>query len=156
MPLFRLYQYSNVVGCKTREPLELGTWIFICSISTKISVQVFFFDRTLYGKVMPLFQLDHKNVVNTITLEPLELGFLYLAYGLRSMLKWPDKRLSEFREILTNLCPFFDSTIIAIEKPCQDDILRTAWARLLICGVQVRITVYMTWFTFERVPRNID
>ena len=138
IPLFRLYQYSNVVGCKTRERLELGAWNFICSISTKnkrthifslpgqspgraivlppmsamaaaalakcLSFYIkvfyvmgkalsgelscscdrclFFFGRTLYGKVMLLFRLGHKNLVNTISWEPLELEFSYLAYGL--------------------------------------------------------------------------
>ena len=80
------------VGCKTREPLELGTWNFIYSISTKNKRTriFFFFGRPLYGKVMPLFQLSHKNLVNTITWERVELGFSYLAYGLGSMLRWPD------------------------------------------------------------------
>ena len=30
---------------------------------------------------------------------------------------------SEFRKKLTKFCPIFDSTIKAIEKPCQHDIL---------------------------------
>ena len=35
------------VGCKTREPLELGTWNFICSISTKNKrTRIFFFFRS--------------------------------------------------------------------------------------------------------------
>ena len=57
------------VGCKTREPLKLGTWNFIYSISTKNKrIRIFFFfGRPLYGKVMPLFRLSHKNLVNTIT-----------------------------------------------------------------------------------------
>ena len=33
---------------------------------------------------------------------------------------------------LSKLCPFFDSTIKAIEKPCQHDTLITASARILI------------------------
>ena len=37
--------------------------------------------------------------------------------------------------------PFFDSTIIAIEKPYQHDILRIAYARILIFDIQVRINV---------------
>ena len=80
------------VGCKTRERLELGTWNFIYSISTKNKQTriFFFFGRPLYGKVMPLFRLSHKNLVNTITWEWLELGFSYLAYGLGSMFRWPD------------------------------------------------------------------
>ena len=80
------------VGCKTREPLELGTWNFIYSISTKNKRTriFFFFGQPLYGKVMPLFRLSHKNLVNTITWEWLELGFSYLAYGLGSMFRWPD------------------------------------------------------------------
>ena len=79
------------VGCKTRERLELGTWNFIYSISTKNKrTRIFFFGRPLYGKVMPLFRLSHKNLVNTITWERLELGFSYLAYGLGSMFRWPD------------------------------------------------------------------
>ena len=80
------------VGCKTREPLELGTWNFIYSISTKNKRKriFFFFGRPLYGKVMPLFRLSHKNLVNTITWERLELGFSYLAYGLGSMFRWPN------------------------------------------------------------------
>ena len=41
----------------------------------------------------------------------------------------------------TKLCPFYDSGIIAIEKPCQHDILRTAWARMLILSIQFRINV---------------
>ena len=45
MPLFRLYQYSIVVGCKTRERLELGTLNFICSISTKNKQHVFFLEE---------------------------------------------------------------------------------------------------------------
>ena len=42
------------------------------------------------------------------------------------MFRRPDKLLSEFHEILTELCPFLASTIIAVEKPCQHDILKTA------------------------------
>ena len=53
------------VGCKTREPLELGTLKFMYSISTK-SKRIFF-SRPFYGKVMPLFQLGHKNLANMIT-----------------------------------------------------------------------------------------
>ena len=76
MPLFRLYQYSIVVGCKTRERLELGTLNFICSISTKNKQHVFFLEedeggggggRTFYGRVMPFFRLGYKNLVNTIS-----------------------------------------------------------------------------------------
>ena len=131
------------VGCKTRELLVLGTWNYIYSISTKNKQThiFFFFGRTLYGKVMPLFRLGHKKLVNMITWEPLELGFSYLAYGLGLMFRWPDKLLSEFREILTKFCPFFDFTIIAMEKPCQHDILRTTWARILIFGIWLRINV---------------
>ena len=32
----------------------------------------------------------------------------------------------------------FHSVIIAIEKPCQHDILRTALARIMIVGIQVK------------------
>ena len=105
---------------------------------------------------MPLFRLSHKNLVNNITWEPQELGFSYLAYGLGSRFRWPDLLLSEFCEILTKLCPFFDFTIIAMGKPCQHDILRTAWTRILIFGIWLRINIKMTWLTFERILWNID
>ena len=45
------------VGSKTREPLELRTLNFICSMSTKNKPMHIFFliGPTLYGKVMPHF-----------------------------------------------------------------------------------------------------
>ena len=54
-----------------------------------------------------------------------------------------------FREILAGLCPFFDCAIIAVEKSCQQDILRTPWARILIFYIQVRINIQTAWLTFE-------
>ena len=42
---------------------------------------------------------------------------------------------------MTKLCPFFDSAIITIEKPCQHDILRTAEARIFIFGIWLEINV---------------
>ena len=85
---------------------------------------------------------------------PLKPGFWYFTNRLRSIVRWPDLLLSEFCELFTKLFPF-DSAIIAIEKPCQHDILRTAWARILIFGIWLRINVSMTWLTFEWIPWNI-
>ena len=39
---------------------------------------------------------------------------------------------------------------IIIEKLCQHNILRAAWAWILIVGICLRINVYMTWLTFEQ------
>ena len=39
------------------------------------------------------------------------------------------------------LFPFIDAVIIAIEKPCQHDILRTAWTRILLFNIWLRIIV---------------
>ena len=48
---------------------------------------------------------------------------------------------SEFHEILTKVCPFFDSTIIAMEKLCQHDIVKTDSARILIFSIWLRINI---------------
>ena len=53
----------------------------------------------------------------------------------------PDLFLSELYEILTELCPLFDSTMIAIGTPCQRDILRIARNRILIFNIQIKINV---------------
>ena len=132
----------HFVGYKTREPLELETWHFIYSISTKNKrTHIFFSVGSRMAKLYPFFRLGHKNLVNTIASEPLELGFSYLTYGLGSMFRRPALLLSKFREILTKLCPFFNFTIIAMEKACQHGILRTAWARILIFCAWLRINV---------------
>ena len=50
MPLFRLYQYSNAVGCKTRDRLELAELEILYGASEqKISEHVFFFFFFLVG-----------------------------------------------------------------------------------------------------------
>ena len=36
---------------------------------------------------------------------------------------------------MAKLCPFYDFTLIAIEKPSQHDILRTALTRILTFGI---------------------
>ena len=42
---------------------------------------------------------------------------MHMAYSL--LFIWPDNLLSKYHETLTELFPFYDSAIIAIEKPCQ-------------------------------------
>ena len=62
MPLFQLYQYSNVVGCKTIEPIELGTFYILYVASVQIiSEHVFFFRSDLvWQSYAPFFTRPYK------------------------------------------------------------------------------------------------
>ena len=124
------------------EPLEIWSWNFVCGISTKIKrTLIFFFRRTCRSRVIALFRrfLDFPivskwNLVNKIPLEPLELGPWYLAHRLCPRCRWPDDLIWLYSlNIWLNYLPFPTLSFCVVK---QQNMWRTAWARIMISGLQ--------------------
>ena len=120
----------------------------------KIRGRIFFFvGRTCHCRVMSLFRpffsiylVNRWDLVNKISGETLELVAWYLAHRLCPVNFWQNAV-----NIWLNYLPFPTLAFYIVKESCQQNIWRTAWARIMIPGVLFGHTMQMTWSTFHRI-----
>ena len=104
--------------------------------------------RLIFTRVMVLWQFFNSKSC-------LCNSFCSFQWILKIFSPWPEENHIYGGHTWPLLPELWSFAIITIEKPCRHNILRTAWARILIVGIWLRINVYVTWFTFEQIPWNI-
>ena len=77
------------------------------------------------------------DLVNKISEEPLELGSWYHAYTLDAWFSSCDWLFIKFCQNLLELFPFSYLGIVTHKGHCEQNIWRTAWARVVIFGSQI-------------------
>ena len=115
-----------------QERLEIGSWNLICGISMKNRDPYFFFFSVglFVAELCPFFDVSFwfchykpMNLVNKISGEPLELGSWYLA-----------NRLCPTNWIISP----FRFWHFVVKQSYQQNIWRTAWARIMASVIQFR------------------
>ena len=132
--------------------LEIGSWNLICGISMKSKRTSIFFSLFHSGVFIeglyPFFNvffffyfaiINLQNLVNKISREPLELGSWYLAYRLCHCVQGLDDLINFWHNsetIWLIYLPFPTLAFCVVKQPCEQNIWRTTWARIMISGEQ--------------------
>ena len=142
-----LYVHACVTLAYGRERLEIGSWNLICGISMKIWGPVFFFlfRWTFHCRALLLFRLFF-----FYTLPLYAYGTLWTKCLENRLSKGHDIWLTDCVQsvddlgnfwqtslnIWLNYLPFPTLSFCVVKQPCKQNIFRTAWARIMISGIQ--------------------